>query len=73
VDIIIKIGQMIMYQDYNPKSPLNAVAAQWAAQNSGLLPVDNTDLYQPEVELDIELEAWEEADGGEDELEIELG
>lgn len=75
VDIIIKIGQMIMYQDYNPKSPLNAVAAHWAEQNANLLPVDTKDLYQPEVELDIELGDLEEeeAEGDGDDLGIELG
>jgi len=70
-DIIIKIGQMIMYQDYNPKSPLNAVAAQWATQNARFLPVDNRDLYQPEVDLDIELHDFAAED--EDDLDIELG
>lgn len=72
-DIIIKIGQMIMYQDYNPKSPLNAVAARWAEQNAGLLPVDNKDLYQPELELDIELEDLSADEAAEDDLGIELG
>ena len=72
-DIIIKIGQMIMYQDFNPKSPLNAVAARWAEQNERLLPIDNKDLYQPELDLDIGLEAVEEpADGDEDDLDIEF-
>jgi ubiquitin-protein ligase len=70
-DIIIKIGQMIMYQDYNPKSPLNAVAAQWAQQNARLLPVDNRDLYQPEVDLGIELHDFEAE--AEEDLDIRLG
>ena len=70
-DIIIKIGQMIMYQDYNPKSPLNAVAARWAEQNANLLPIDNKDLYQPELDLDIEFETEEEPTP-DDDLEIEL-
>ncbi|MHB8996009.1 MAG: ubiquitin-conjugating enzyme E2 [Armatimonadota bacterium] len=72
-DIIIKIGQMIMYQDFNPKSPLNAVAARWAEQNARLLPIDNKDLYQPELELEIELEAVEEpAAADSDDLDIEF-
>jgi ubiquitin-protein ligase len=74
VDIIIKIGQMIMYQDYNPKSPLNAVAARWAVENERLLPVDTRDLYQPEIDLDIELEEAAEpgASPDEDDLDIQL-
>lgn len=39
-DLIIRIGRMIAYQEYNTKSPLNGLAAKWAAQNSHLLPVD---------------------------------
>lgn len=39
-DLIIRIGRMIAYQEYNTKSPLNGLAAKWAAQNPHLLPVD---------------------------------
>lgn len=39
-DLIIRIGRMIAYQEYNTKSPLNGLAAKWAAQNAHLLPVD---------------------------------
>jgi hypothetical protein len=31
---------MIAYQEYNTKSPLNGLAAKWAAQHLELLPVD---------------------------------
>jgi len=31
---------MIAYQEYNTKSPLNGLAAKWAAQHQELLPVD---------------------------------
>ncbi|MBC7287509.1 MAG: hypothetical protein H5T86_05575 [Armatimonadetes bacterium] len=55
VDIIVHIGQMIQYQNYNPDSPLNPVAAQWARQHHHLFPVGKVDLYPPE--LDIELSA----------------
>jgi len=39
-DLVIRIGRMIAYQEYNTKSPLNGLAAKWAAQNTHLLPVD---------------------------------
>src|SRR3984957_1844240 len=39
-DLIIRIGRMISYQEYNTKSPLNGLAAKWAAQHLELLPVD---------------------------------
>lgn len=52
-DVIIQIGEMIQYRNYNTRSPLNAIAARWADQNRRYLPVGHTDLYQPEVEIDL--------------------
>src|SRR4051795_8483411 len=46
-DLIIRIGRMISYQEYNTKSPLNGLAAKWAAQNPGLLPVDPRPIAPP--------------------------
>jgi len=46
-DLIIRIGRMISYQEYNTKSPLNGLAAKWAAQNSKLLPVDARPIAPP--------------------------
>jgi ubiquitin-protein ligase len=46
-DLIIRIGRMIAYQEYNTKSPLNGLAAKWAAQNSHLLPVDPRPIAPP--------------------------
>lgn len=46
-DLIIRIGRMIAYQEYNTKSPLNGLAAKWAAQNSTLLPVDPRPIAPP--------------------------
>ncbi len=70
-DIIIQIGQMIQYQSYNPKSPLNPVAARWAIQNEHVFPIGKAELYQPEI--DIELVS--QVGGGEhieEEIDIEL-
>ena len=39
-DLIIRIGRMIAYQEYNTKSPLNGLAAKWAAEHAHLLPID---------------------------------
>ena len=54
-DLIIRIGRMLAYQEYNTKSPLNGLAAKWAAQNTQLLPVDPRPiappLDQPQVTL----------------------
>ena len=46
-DLIIRIGRMIAYQEYNTKSPLNGLAAKWAAQNPHLLPVDPQPVAPP--------------------------
>jgi ubiquitin-protein ligase len=46
-DLIIRIGRMIAYQEYNTKSPLNGLAAKWAAENGHLLPVDARELAPP--------------------------
>jgi hypothetical protein len=46
-DLIIRIGRMIAYQEYNTKSPLNGLAAKWAAQNPSLLPVDPRAIAPP--------------------------
>jgi ubiquitin-protein ligase len=46
-DLIVRIGRMITYQEYNTKSPLNGLAARWAAQNAKLLPVDRREVAPP--------------------------
>src|SRR5258708_4646397 len=46
-DLIIRIGRMIAYQEYNTKSPLNGLAAKWAAQNASLLPIDARNISPP--------------------------
>src|ERR1700688_2200856 len=46
-DLIIRIGGMITYQEYNTKSPLNGLAAKWAEQHAQLFPVDARDIAPP--------------------------
>lgn len=43
-DLIVRVAEMICYQSYNVKSPLNARAAAWAEQNILSLPLENVDL-----------------------------
>lgn len=68
VDVIVQIGQMIQYQNYNPKSPLNPIAAVWAHNHEQLFPIGNVDLYQPEP--DIVLGETQEED---EDIEIVIG
>ena len=42
--LIVRIGEMITYQSYNVKSPLNGEAAAWAELNQARLPLQTVDL-----------------------------
>lgn len=44
VQLVTRIGEMIIYQSYNTKSPLNAKAAAWAEENLDRLPLEQIDL-----------------------------
>ena len=42
--LVVRIGEMLCFQSYNTKSPLNAQAAAWAEQNEQMLPLEKVDL-----------------------------
>ena len=42
--LIARIGEIITFQSYNIKSPLNGEAAKWAEQNMARLPLQKIDL-----------------------------
>ncbi|HEO69631.1 MAG TPA: hypothetical protein ENN80_00090 [Candidatus Hydrogenedentes bacterium] len=44
-DLVCRIGEIITFQSYNTRSPLNGEAARWADENQGLLPIDRVDFY----------------------------
>jgi ubiquitin-protein ligase len=46
-DLVVRVGRMIAYQEFNTKSPLNGLAAKWAAQHPHLLPVDPREVAPP--------------------------
>ncbi len=54
VDVIIRIGRMIQYQEYNLDSPANNTAKEWVYNNRYRLPIDNKDIGKL-TELDIRL------------------
>lgn len=56
-DVVAKIGAMIQYRIFNPKSPLDATAAYWAEQHPELFPIGTVELGRPEVEVAIAGEA----------------
>jgi ubiquitin-protein ligase len=50
VDLVVRIGEMITFQAYNLKSPLDGEAAMWADLNAKRLPIDSRDLHPPNRE-----------------------
>ena len=50
VDLAVRIGEMITYQAYNIKSPLDGEAAMWADLNMRNLPIDERNLRPPELD-----------------------
>lgn len=44
VDLIVRIAEMITFQAYNIKSPLDGEAAMWADQHRQHLPIDGRDM-----------------------------
>ncbi|MEQ8211018.1 MAG: ubiquitin-conjugating enzyme E2 [Lacipirellulaceae bacterium] len=46
--IVTRIGEMIAYQSYNVKSPLNGEAARWVEDNKDRLPLDPVSLLPEE-------------------------
>ena len=42
--LVVRIGEMLTFQSYNIKSPLNGAAARWAEQNLHRLPLQSVDL-----------------------------
>jgi WD40 repeat protein/ubiquitin-protein ligase len=53
VDLVVRIGEMIAYQAYNIKSPLDGEAAMWADLNPQRLPLDGRDLRPSEGEAPV--------------------
>ena len=50
VDLVIRIGEMLAYQAYNIRSPLDAHAAMWADLNGDKLPTDPRTIRPAELE-----------------------
>jgi ubiquitin-protein ligase len=57
-DLVIRVGRMIAYQEYNTKSPLNGLAARWAAENPQFLPIESREIAPPSGAAGNPEEAW---------------
>jgi len=44
LQLIVRVGEMLAFQSYNVKSPLNGAAARWVEENQDRLPTDSRDL-----------------------------
>ena len=42
--LLVRIAEMLAYQSYNTKSPLNGQAAAWAEENEDRLPLEEADM-----------------------------
>jgi ubiquitin-protein ligase len=49
VDTVIQIADMVQYQLYNVRSPLNAVAARWVEDNYHQVPIGNAQIRVAET------------------------
>jgi ubiquitin-protein ligase len=47
--IVARIGELIAYQSYNVKSPLNGEAARWTSENIDRLPLDPVSMLTEET------------------------
>jgi|GEM_PF-839829 len=47
-DLMVRVAEIITFQSYNTKSPLNGEAARWVDENRSLLPIDAVDLWPAE-------------------------
>lgn len=46
IDLLIqRVGEILAYQSYNTKSPLNGRAAQWVEENRDRVPVDREEFF----------------------------
>lgn len=50
VDLVVRIGEMLAYQAYNIKSPLDGEAAMWADLNANKLPTDSRSMRPADLE-----------------------
>lgn len=61
--IVARIGELIAYQSYNTKSPLNGEAARWTTENVHRLPLDDVCMLVEEAAPDRNGDSPREARG----------
>lgn len=53
VDIVVQMADMLQYKRYNVRSPLNAVAAEWAVRNGDSLPLADINIVPGDVAIEL--------------------
>ncbi|MFN2134743.1 MAG: ubiquitin-conjugating enzyme E2 [Candidatus Promineifilaceae bacterium] len=43
-ELLLTLGEMVQYKNFDPRDPMNSRAATWALRNKSLFPVDTRDL-----------------------------
>jgi ubiquitin-protein ligase len=54
-DIIVLMGDMLQWKKFNIRSPLNAVAAEWAVEHASEIPIGNVELGVIDTALEIKI------------------
>jgi len=54
-EIIVLMGDMLQWKKYNIRSPLNAIAAEWAVEHQGDIPIGNIELGTVDSKLEIQI------------------
>lgn len=62
VDIVVKVGEMLQFREYNIRSPLNVVAARWVGENESVFPIGDVGLYQAEPEIKLDASGLNDAE-----------
>jgi ubiquitin-protein ligase len=62
--MIQRVGEMLAFQSYNVKSPLNGRAAQWVEQNSERIPLEEAEFFLDLTEAPEPENAWRCANCG---------
>lgn len=53
VDLVREIGEMLQWEKFNIRSPLNAQAAQWSQENKGEIPLATHKLGATQVKIKL--------------------
>lgn len=62
-DLLLSMGEMVQYKNYDPRDPMNSRAAAWALRNKQLFPVDKRPLKGASIADMIKLGDTEQDDG----------